>query len=233
MIDLRNATIGPPVKLPPGKRPLLLDLFCGAGGCSVGYHRAGFDVVGVDIKPQPRYPFTMVVADALCPPFDLAMFDVIHASPPCQAYSRSRNNGCHKKAPMLIDAVRKLLLDSGKPFVIENVEGAPLDSAVTICGSQFGLGASGYDLPRHRMFESSHLLLAPGCSHRRGKTIGVYGNGTNSFHRALMGRCLKESEKREAMGIDWMNRHELTQAIPPAYTEYIGKQLLEAIREPL
>jgi DNA (cytosine-5)-methyltransferase 1 len=212
-------------------RPKLLDLFCGAGGCAMGYHRAGFDIVGVDIKPQPRYPFPMVVADALQPPFNLRDFDVINASPPCQAYSRSRNNGTNKFAPRLIDETRRILHDSGKPFVIENVEGCPLHFPVIICGSMFGLGASGYDLPRHRLFECSHLLLAPPCSHRRGKTIGVYGNGTNSYHRNKMGRCLKESEKREAMGIDWMTRKELNQAIPPAYTEYIGKQLIRVIHE--
>jgi DNA (cytosine-5)-methyltransferase 1 len=207
----------------------LLDLFCGAGGCSVGYHRAGFDVVGCDIKPQPRYPFRFVQADAMRPPFDLREFDAIHASPPCQAYSRSRNNGTNKNAPRLIEHVRKILHVSGVPFVMENVEGSPLHFPIKLCGACFSLGAAGLDLARHRLFESSHMLLAPRCSHRRGHTIGVYGNGTNSWHREKIGRCITDAEKRQAMGIDWMTRKELTQAIPPAYTEFIGRQLMAVL----
>lgn len=108
-------------------KPRLLDLFCGAGGCSVGYHRAGFEVVGVDIKPQPRYPFTFIQGDALETLKSIGeRFDVIHASPPCQGYSISRNNGCHKDAPLLIGDSRERLVETGKPFVIENVIGAPL-----------------------------------------------------------------------------------------------------------
>lgn len=212
-------------------RPRLLDLFSGAGGCSVGYHRAGFDVVGVDNSPMPRYPFTFYQDDAL--EFLAAHgheFDAIHASPPCQAYSRSRNNGCHQDAPMLIGAVREALYRLSIPWVIENVVGAPLFFALELCGTSFGLQASGYDLPRHRLFECSTLILGPPCSHRRGQTIGVYGNGTNSYHRQKMGRCLKDSEKKEAMGINWMTRKELTQAIPPAYTHFIGKQLIERLK---
>jgi len=207
-------------------RPKLLDLFCGAGGCAMGYHRAGFDVVGVDINPQPRYPFKFIQADAMTFPLD--GFDVIHASPPCQAYSRSRNNGMVKDSPRLIHLVRERLILTGKPFVIENVEGAPLHFPVLICGASFGLGTGDMQLSRHRIFESSHLILVPPCIHKRGKTIGVYGNGTNSWHRERIGRNIKESEKREAMGIDWMNRKELTQAIPPAYTEWIGRRIMEA-----
>lgn len=214
-----------------GTKPRLLDLFCGAGGAGMGYHRAGFEVVGVDIKTQPRYPFECIKADALEVLVSGDMhFDVIHASPPCQAYSRSRNNGTNADAVKLIVPVRKLLQASGLPFVIENVEGAPLHFPLMICGAIFGLSVSGMDLPRHRLFECSHLLLSPACCHRRGKTIGVYGNGTNSYHRAKLGRCITDAEKKEAMGIDWMTRKELTQAIPPAYTEFIGKQLLEAIQ---
>lgn len=141
------------------KRPLLLDLFCGAGGCSVGYYRAGFDVVGIDIKPQPRYPFPMVVGNALNPPFDVSDFDAIHASPPCQAYSRSRNNGTNANAPKLIEQTRDLLRKSSRPYVIENVEGAPLLYPTLICGAMFGLSASGFDLPRHRLFECSHVIF--------------------------------------------------------------------------
>ena len=212
------------------KRPKLLDLFCGAGGCAKGYFDAGFDVVGVDIEPQPRYPFPMVVADALRPPLDLRNFDAIHASPPCQGYSRSRNNGCHPNAPRLIGETRELLERSGRPWVIENVPGAPMRFVFVICGASFNLGANGFDLSRHRWFESSELILCPPCEHKAGKTIGVYGNGTNKWHRTKFGRCITDAEKREAMGIGWMNCKELTQAIPPAYTKYIGEQLMRVVR---
>lgn len=186
-----------------------------------------FDVEGVDIKPQPHYPFTFHCADAL--DFDLSGYDFIWASPPCQAYSISRNNGCHKDAPELIGRVREKLLMAGVPYTIENVVGAPLVNAITLCGASFGLGVCGFDLNRHRKFESSHLLLAPQCTHRRGQTIGVYGSGTNSWHRNLFGRCVTVAEMREAMGIDWMSHKELTQAIPPAYSEFLGKQMLAII----
>lgn len=213
-------------------KPRLLDLFCGAGGCSMGYHRAGFEVVGVDVNPQKNYPFDFIQADALVfvGGLDFWDFDAIHASPPCQAYSRSRNNGCHRDAPALIPQVRKMLIESRLPYVIENVVGAPLECPVEICGAIFGLKTGKFDLARHRLFETSFAMLAPACSHHRGRTIGVYGSGTNSYHRAKFGRCVKESEKREAMGIDWMTRKELTQAIPPAYTEYIGRQLIRFVR---
>lgn len=202
----------------------LLDLYSCAGGAAKGYSDAGFDVVGVDIRPQPRYPFEFHQSDALT--FPLEGFDAIHASPPCQAYSISRNNGCHKDAPRLIEQTRARLQSSGRPWVIENVVGAPLHFAVQLCGASFGLGASGFDLNRHRRFESNVGMLAPQCSHRAGKTMGVYGNGTNSWHRKKFGRCITVAEMREAMGIDWMVRGELSQAIPPAYTKFIGKQLI-------
>lgn len=211
----------------------LLDLFCGAGGCSVGYHRAGFtDIVGVDNRPMPRYPFTFVQADAL---EYLARhgheFDAIHASPPCQAYSIARNNGAVKKVPKLVGKVRQLLEKSHRHWVIENVPGSPLGFSAVLCGASFGLGVCGFDLARHRVFEASVFLMTQPCQHRRGKTIGVYGNGTNSFHRKLFGRCVSVDELRQAMGIDWMVRKELSQAIPPAYTEFIGRQLLDVLRE--
>lgn len=108
--------------------------------------------------------------------------------------------------------------------------GAPLPSAIELCGASFGLGASGLDLNRHRRFESSFAMLAPPCQHRRGHTIGVYGNGTNKWHRTKLGRNLTTQEQRDAMGIDWMNRAELAQAVPPAYTEWIGAQLLDQVK---
>jgi DNA (cytosine-5)-methyltransferase 1 len=204
----------------------LLDLFCGAGGASVGYHRAGFEVIGIDNRPQKNYPFEFYQANA----FDFCAkhgsdFDVIHASPPCQGYSISRNNGCHLDAPKLIENVREMLVSIGKPYIIENVVGAPLHGFL-LCGASFGLKTGKFDLPRHRLFETSWFMLVQPCQHKRGSTIGVYGHGTNSYHRKKFGRCLRITEMREAMGIDWMTRGELSQAIPPAYTEYIGKQLM-------
>ena len=212
-------------------RPRLLDLFCGAGGAATGYYRAGFDVVGVDIKPQPRYPFTFVQADALkyCAAHGHE-FDAIHASPPCQDHSRMRNQAGLHGTGWLLQAALDMLSEINSPFVIENVQGAKLPCPVVLCGASFGLGASGMDVPRHRLFQCSFALLVPPCQHIRGKTMGVYGNGTNKWHREKLGRNLYVDEMREAMGIDWMTRAELSQAIPPAYTEYIGRQLLRAVK---
>lgn len=209
----------------------LLDLFCGAGGAAMGYHRAGFEVVGVDIAPMKHYPFEFHQADA----FEYCRehgkeFGAIHASPPCQVYSISRNNGCHQDAPKLVEQTRIVLLETGLPYIIENVYGAPLINAIQICGASFGLGVSGFDLNRHRYFESNIAMLSMPCQHRRGQTIGVYGNGTNSYHRNKFGRCVTTAEMRIAMGIDWMTRRELTQAIPPAYTEFVGKQLIQCLQ---
>jgi DNA (cytosine-5)-methyltransferase 1 len=216
-------------------RPRLLDLFCGAGGASVGYHRAGFDVIGVDIKSQPRYPFEFVQADALewLATADLSGVAAIHASPPCQDHSLlHRNYGAPEHGTgWLLQATIDHLRDSGRPWVVENVVGAPIPGAFVLCGGSFGLGASNLDLNRHRRFGTSFPMLAPPCQHRPGRTIGVYGNGTNSWHRSKLGRNLRIAEMRQAMGIDWMTRDELTQAIPPAYTEYVGGLLLAVINE--
>ena len=212
----------------------LLDLFCGAGGAATGYYQAGFDtIVGVDNKPQKHYPFEFIQADV----FDFMKksnidFDVIHASPPCQAYSISKNTGCHKNAPHLISKTRRALKRTGAVYVIENVRGAPLLQPFMLCGASFKLGVCGFDLARHRYFESNMLILAPPCQHKRGKTIGVYGHGTNSWHREKFGRCVRTDELREAMGIDWMTRAELSQAIPPAYTKYIGEQIINQLHGP-
>jgi DNA (cytosine-5)-methyltransferase 1 len=192
----------------------LLDLFCGAGGCSVGYHRAGFEVVGVDINPQKNYPFEFHQADALTYPLD--GFDVIHASPPCQAFSNARViHGNHH--PDLLTPMRELLLSQDTPWVIENVPGAPLDYSLMLCGSMFGERR----LKRHRWFEiwpAPLPNLLPPCNHAR-QIISVFGHGGHIYHGV--------QEWREVMGIDWMTRDELSQAIPPAYTEFIGKQLME------
>ncbi len=211
--------------------PLLLDLFCGAGGCSMGYHRAGFDVVGVDVNPQPHYPFKFIQADAMTFPLD--GFDVIHASPPCQKYSViCKGMGTTDGRPDLVAATRSRLETSGVPWVIENVEGAPLRFPLLLCGSMFGLQTSeGLWLRRHRLFESSMMFLGPQCCHPRGMSIGVYGNGTNSWHREKLGRNITTDEQREAMGIDWMPRKWLSQAIPPAYTEWIGRRIIESLAD--
>jgi DNA (cytosine-5)-methyltransferase 1 len=211
----------------------LLDLFCGAGGCSVGYHEAGFEVTGVDIAPQPHYPLlgAFIQADAL--QFPLNGYDCIHASPPCQAYSKvtkgMRNAG--KKYTDLLSAIRERLVKAGCHYVIENVPGAPLRNPVQLCGSIFGLGTGELELLRHRWFECSFALMVSGCQHTAKQSIGVYGNGTPSWHRKKLGRNVSVNEMRAAMGINWMVRRELSQAIPPAYTKYIGEQLIAFLEE--
>lgn len=228
-------------------RPLLLDLFCGAGGAAMGYHRAGFDVVGVDIKPQPSYPFEFWQGDAIelltrlidCdPPWSfgrgrpLTDFDAIHASPPCQAYSAMRTNwNARKDHPDLLPPTRERLQASGLPWVIENVPGAPMASMVMLCGSAFGLGTGEYQLRRHRWFEVfGAWFMSPPCQHR-GPVIGIYGDhGRDRRRKEGYGRYFTLDERKEAMGIDWMARDELDLAIPPAYTEYIGQQLLDHLK---
>lgn len=209
-------------------KPLLLDLFCGAGGASVGYHRAGFEVVGVDIAPQKNYPFEFVQADArdYLLTTNLSWFDAIHASPPCQGYSRLAAMHPERKAnyPRLIEPIRTLLNTVELPYVIENVEGAPLHSPVVLCGSMFGLGVERGHLRRHRLFECSFETDAPPACNHVGPAVGVYGHGGHSGKH----RMLYKAEAMVAMGIDWMTRDEMTQAIPPAYSEWIGTQLLAA-----
>jgi DNA (cytosine-5)-methyltransferase 1 len=206
-------------------KPRLLDLFCGAGGAAMGYHRAGFEVVGVDIKPQPRYPFEFHQADAMTYP--LEGFDAIHASPPCQRYTMAQNAAKNASAhPDLVDPVRARLATAGVPWVIENVVGAPLRNAITLCGLAFGLCVK-----RHRLFESNQMLLAPPCPSHDVDYYVIFGHEVrNRRHGEKAGRKNRIAEGRKAMGIDWMTRGELSEAIPPAYTEFIGKQLLEAIR---
>lgn len=197
----------------------------------MGYHRAGFDVIGVDIEPQPRYPFEFVQADAMT--FPLEGFDVIHASPPCQRYSTmTKKWGREDNHPDYIEELRLRLVeqfdDSGALYVIENVPGAPLYNAFTYCGSMFGLGSQGYQLRRHRLFESNVWMWPPTyCSHRR-PTLGVYGHAGGSSKRDGL-KFPGVDAWREGMGIDWMTGEELAEAIPPAYTEYIGKQLMAVI----
>lgn len=234
-------------------RPRLLDLFCGAGGASVGYERAGFDVVGVDIAPQKNYPFRFWQLDVLTlEPWVLSAFDAIHASPPCQAYSVTRHLTT-KEHPDLVADTRHLLSETGLPYVIENVVGAPLIDPVMMCGSSFGL-----DVRRHRLFETNWLLFVPPCAHgwqtprfetqishtranqRRRKglatVVSVSGHETNFYRSGVVqvngyGSAGSGVELwREAMDIDWMTRDELAQAIPPVYTEVIGHQLMAHVR---
>jgi len=202
--------------------PKLLDLFCGAGGASVGYYYAGFDVVGVDQRDQTFYPFEFIKADALSLDYEFLMsFDVIHASPPCQNYSTgsalARMRG--KKYPDLFKPVHRMLIAAGVPYVIENVVGSPA-KGIGLCGSMFGLGVR-----RHRIFQSNIPLSLPDtpctCSDHHGEYITVAGSSFSKDEGAL------------AMGIDWpIDKFQLKEAIPPAYTEWIGKQLIAFISEP-
>lgn len=220
-------------------KPRLLDLFSGAGGCAKGYADAGFEVVGVDITPQPRYPYEFHQADALTFPLD--GFDVIHASPPCQEYSSTRYlRNAVVVAPRirekLVTQIRTRLEASGLIWVIENVPGSPMPAALELCGSMFGL-----PIRRHRWFACSHYLYAPGpCQHTEGfyNVIGAKVRGYGAFASATLyldgkGRTrrregyYRSSVGYAAMGIDWpMTRTELSEAIPPAYTRWIGAQLM-------
>jgi DNA (cytosine-5)-methyltransferase 1 len=291
-------------------RPRLLDLFCGAGGCSVGYSRAGFHVTGVDKQYHPRHPgnsvfsgddFRFVQSDALQYLAEHGhMFDAVHASPPCQAFCALKGMPFAKRHEDLVDATRQLLRSSGKPYVIENVPGAPLINPAMLCGTMFALRTDcGADLRRHRLFETNWPLVVDlkcrhyeggrrssigvhghgGTSTRDGKTISVHGdharlgnacsqrkamlsvfggktrikrticvNGTglplsggrtitvtgSTPQQNVVTNIIRETfsvdAARTAMGIDWMVMRELSQAIPPAYTEYIGLRLMEVLR---
>jgi DNA (cytosine-5)-methyltransferase 1 len=204
----------------------LLDLFCGAGGAAMGYHRAGFDVIGVDIAPQPNYPFPSIQCDALEyldfpahePPRQ--WFAAIHASPPCQHHSVSTacRPGLRDKHPDLVGETRDLLEETGIPWVIENVPGAPIRSDYRLCGCMFGLP----QLRRERWFETSWrgFDLRQTCSHT-GRAITVAGHPGNQPSKLGL-----TADWKRAMGIDWMTSKEMAQAIPPAYTQYIGELLL-------
>jgi DNA (cytosine-5)-methyltransferase 1 len=230
-------------------KPRLLDLFCGAGGCTKGYQQAGFHVVGVDNEPHPDYcGDEFHQADAMTYP--LEGFDAIHASPPCQAYSVLRRANPDAEYPDLILPTRVRLMCADVPWVIENVPGAPLHYSVELCGSMFGLGAMSGDgvriermyrqLRRHRLFETNFPIMQSSCQHE-GEALGVYGGGptgrytfNNGAKKDRYGRRGgyqgTVAEKSEAMGIDWMTASDLNQAIPPAYTEHIGAYLMTALK---
>jgi DNA (cytosine-5)-methyltransferase 1 len=226
-----------PIQIAHLIRMRILDLFCGAGGAAMGLHRVWLNaqIVGVDIVPQPNYPFQFVQASVLELPFLLSSFDFIWASPPCQHYSQALNcrPGVRDKHPDLVAPVRDMLVESRLPYAIENVPKAPLLNPVVLCGLSFGLKVF-----RHRLFETSFPVVAPTHpKHNKGATVrgemfsvfGHFGGG----HRYYTKRNGEEvafkrgtlEQWRDAMGIDWMDRKELAQAIPPAYSEYIARQL--------
>lgn len=244
--------------------PRLLDLFCGAGGTSEGYRRAGWRVYGVDLNAMPHYPFAFHRGDALdvlrtllagyrvrftapdgnYEDLALADFDAIHASPPCQAYSVTKHS--HSiEYPELIDPARELLIQTGLPYVIENVVGAPLHDPITLCGSMFDLTA--YDpateltleLRRHRLFESNMKISVPGPCHHGLPVGGVYGGGSSKRSASRTdwpkgkggrgGYTPHAAVRHGLMGIDWMNRDELSESIPPAYTHHLGAQLMAGL----
>jgi DNA (cytosine-5)-methyltransferase 1 len=207
-------------------RPRLLDLFCCAGGAGKGYHDAGFDVVGVDINPQKNYPFMFIQADAL--EFikrNGRHFDAIHASPPCQRYSAMSacRPGLAEEYPDLVGATRDALDGTGLPYVIENVPRAPLRADLMLCGRMFGRA-----LYRHRIFESNIPLAQP--DHPKHVTPGGRaGHWKPGQIISISGNCSPIGLAREVMGIDWTNRRELAESIPPYYTEHIGRQLIEHV----
>jgi DNA (cytosine-5)-methyltransferase 1 len=208
-------------------RPRLLDLFCGAGGAAMGYYRAGFDVVGVDIKPQPRYPFEFHQGDAMTWPLD--GFDAIHASPPCQQYMKSPLRALVTRPHLrLIEPMRQRLSSTGLPWVIENVPGAPLPHQSTLDGA-YGIELCGTmfsrRIQRHRLFETSFPIAPPrGCDH----SVSVMNPYDAGWRRQWQGvNCWKAW--RAEMGVEWMDQATGQEAIPPAYTEHIGRQLLDIL----
>jgi hypothetical protein len=213
--------------VPPGGVVRLLDLFCGAGGAGEGYRRAGFDVVGVDLEPHPYPCGQFVEADAMDVLEDVAFlrsFDAVHASPPCKAFTRTGwayRFGYHADHPDLLTPTRERLEVAGVPWIVENVPGAPLRPDALLCGCQFGLGVR-----RQRWFELSwpYFELMPPHDHSR---TAVSPHGRPNRHKG------SAAQWRVAMGIDWMGAEDLAQAIPPAYTEHLGRRLFSYLTAPL
>lgn len=201
----------------------LLDLYCGAGGCSAGYVQAGFEVTGVDINPQPKYPFRFFQGDAI--EFLLKHgheYEAIHASPPCQAYSLCKRTAKEKEYPELVELTREVLQRLGAPYVIENVPGAPLHNPILLCGTMFDL-----KLYRHRLFETSFPV--PQLHHRvhTARQVKMGRKPKQGEFIQVVGHFSGVEQAKEAMEIYWMGGKELAQAIPPSYTRYIGTYLKE------
>ena len=223
-------------------RPRILDLFCCQGGAGMGYHLAGFDVVGVDLDPQPRYPFAFIQHDALTlDPRFLRSFDAIHASPPCQGYSAMRHAPGAVGAPLLIDETRTMLEATGLPWIIENVEEArsAMRDPILLCGSMFDLGAQGCRLQRHRLFESNVGIEAPAsCFHDERPVIGVYGGHARRRAASAGGRGTRDewegghkAAASQAMEMDWATLGGLSEAVPPAFTQALGEQLISHLQQ--
>lgn len=227
--------------------PRILDLYCGAGGAGMGYAQAGFEVVGVDLNPQPNYPFPILRADVLdLDPRFLRHFHAVHASPPCQ-FGTVMKHAPNAKGEAghlnLIPQTRELILTSGLPYVIENVESPDvrphLRDPIRLCGSMFGLGAAGHQLRRHRLFEVSGFEVpVPACKHTQ-PVIGIYGGHVRNRAAKAGGRGTRDfvgydkpALAREAMGFDWpVTMDEISEAIPPAYTRFLGGYLLDHLNQ--
>lgn len=221
-------------------KPRLLDAFCGAGGAGEGYARVGFEVIGIDIVDQPNYPYEFIKDDAIgrleamieaWQTLGSAPIDAIHASPPCQFYSTVTPDQTQHQN--LIPETRRLLKMSGLPYVIENVAGAAshLEDPIQLCGSSFGL-----PLRRHRLFETNFPIMAPPCAHgAQEKRFDIYEHGKwrKSATPAIYGKGGRKAVEHwpEALGIDWMSRDEMAQAIPPAFTEHVGTYLMAAVQQ--
>lgn len=207
----------------------ILDLFCCQGGAGMGYHQAGFEVVGIDLFPQTKYPFGFIQDDAIQVlksilkhgHYDGHHFDAIHASPPCQAFTNAQKL-MGNEHPDLIGPTRELLEEIGKPYVIENVPGAPLNNPVELCGAMFGLGTY-----RHRLFETNWSLTPRQHPKHFARTTKMGRKPVDGEMMHVVGNFSGVAKAKQAMGIDWMNRDGLRESIPPAYTHFIGLQLMQ------
>ena len=213
-------------------RPLLLDLFCCQGGAGMGYYRAGFDIVGIDLFGQPRYPFRFYQADAILTLKSLleikqrygrVEYSAVHASPPCQAHTNAQKI-MGNEHPELIEPTRELLIELGLPYVIENVPGAPLEAPIELCGAMFNLGTY-----RHRLFETNFYVHELPHPKHVARTTKMGRKPVDGEMMHVVGNFSGVAKAKKAMGIDWMNRDGLRESIPPAYTRHIGYYLMEEV----